>query len=102
MFYVYIIQSQFDKTYYKGFSIHPILRLQQHNNKETKYTSHKIPWVLVYIEILETKTLALKREKALKKYSHQQIEQLIEKRKGHFVPDGRIKKDTMIHWKCSP
>ena len=102
MFYVYIIQSQFDKTYYKGFSIHPILRLQQHNNKETKYTSHKIPWVLLYIKILGTKTLALKREKALKKYSHQQIEQLIESGKGHFVPDGRIKKDTMIHWKYLP
>ena len=76
MFYVYIIQSQVDKSYYKGFSTQPLVRLQEHNNQESAYTSHKIPWLLVHIELFESKTLALKREKALKKYSHQQIAQL--------------------------
>ena len=77
MFCVYIIQSQADNSYYKGYSTDPLLRLEQHNNKESAYTSAKTPWRLVYIEILDSKTEALKRERVLKKYSHNQIEQLV-------------------------
>ena len=51
---VYIIQSQLDGCYYKGYSEHPLLRLNQHNNKECVYTSHKTPWVLVYVEEMES------------------------------------------------
>jgi putative endonuclease len=75
-FYVYIIQSLKDNTYYKGFSEHPAQRLLQHNNGESQYTSNKVPWTLVYVEELLTKKDALIREKVLKKYSHSQIEQL--------------------------
>jgi putative endonuclease len=77
-FYVYIIQSQQDLSYYKGFSENPIKRLFQHNNGECKYTSTKIPWSHVYIEELLTKKAALIRERGLKKYSHVQIEKLIQ------------------------
>jgi len=76
MFYVYIIQSQKDKSFYKGFSTNPLIRLAQHNNKEAAYTSYKVPWALVHIEIYDNKPVALKREKVLKKYSRLQIEQL--------------------------
>ncbi|TDH29239.1 GIY-YIG nuclease family protein [Segetibacter sp. 3557_3] len=76
-FYVYIIQSQKDLSYYKGFTEDPVLRLQRHNSGESAYTRHKMPWKLVYLEILHTKKDALIREKVLKKYSHEQIEQLI-------------------------
>lgn len=75
--YVYILQSQVDDSYYKGYSENPLRRLAQHNNKESEYTSAKVPWQLVYIEFCDNKTEALKRERALKKYSHSQIEQLI-------------------------
>ena len=78
MFYVYIIQSLKDRSYYKGFTENPSQRILQHNNKESHYTSHKIPWQLVYIEIFTEKRLALKREVSLKKYSHKQIEVLID------------------------
>lgn len=77
MYYVYIIQSELDNSYYKGFSTQPILRLQQHNNKESTYTAGKTPWKLIHLEIFDDKTAALRREKVLKKYSHQQIAQLI-------------------------
>ncbi|MBP6022177.1 GIY-YIG nuclease family protein [Ferruginibacter sp.] len=73
MFYVYIIRSEKDGSFYKGFSLQPLTRLQQHNNKESKYTAAKIPWQLFHIEIFDNKTTALKREIVLKKYSHQQI-----------------------------
>ena len=76
-FYVYIIQSLVDKSYYKGFSEDPSVRLLQHNAGESQYTSGKIPWQLVYVEELLTKREALIREKALKKYSHSQIEGII-------------------------
>ncbi|MBW7913370.1 MAG: GIY-YIG nuclease family protein [Taibaiella sp.] len=76
-FYVYIIQSRVDTSYYKGFSEHPNLRIIQHNNAECYYTSTKMPWILVYVEELPTKKDALIREKTLKKYSHNQIGKLI-------------------------
>jgi len=76
-FYVYIIQSHADGSYYKGFSENPPKRLVQHNNGECQYTSLKMPWRLVYIEGLPTKREGLIRERVLKKYSHQQIQSLI-------------------------
>jgi len=36
-----------------------------------------MPWVLVYVEKLPAKREGLIRERVLKKYSHQQIQQLI-------------------------
>jgi len=76
-FYVYIIQSQADGSYYKGFSENPPNRLLQHNNEECTYTSRKTPWGLVYVEELPTKREALIRERGLKKYAHAQIQKLI-------------------------
>lgn len=73
--YVHIIQSLADGSFYKGYSENPLQRLSRHNNKLSQYTSSKVSWKLVYIEFCESKTFALKREKALKKYSHSQIEQ---------------------------
>ena len=76
-YYVYIIQSELDQSYYKGFSENPLNRLAAHNNGESTYTSIKIPWTLVYVEELTTKREALIRERALKKYSHAQVLSLI-------------------------
>ena len=76
-FFVYIIQSNLDQSYYKGFSENPLERLLYHNSGMSSYTSTKLPWRLVYIEELETKRDALIRERSLKKYSHSQIENLI-------------------------
>jgi putative endonuclease len=76
-YYTYIIRSDFDGSYYKGFSEQPFKRLEQHNNKESNYTSGKIPWQLICLQSFSTKKEALVREKVLKKYSHSQIEQLI-------------------------
>jgi putative endonuclease len=84
MYYVYIIQSLKDNSYYKGFSINPLKRLTQHNNKETNYTANKTPWQLVYIEIYHEKKEALQREKALKKYSQSQLQQLINSTKNQI------------------
>ena len=76
-YYVYIIQSQTNGNYYKGFSENPLNRLSQHNNGECLSTARKGPWFFVYIEELPTKKDALIRERSVKKYSHAQIEKLI-------------------------
>ncbi len=76
-FYVYILQSLKDKTYYKGFTENPSNRILQHNNAEMKYTSTKMPWVYVCIISFETKKEAIIAEKKIKKYDHSRLEKLI-------------------------
>ena len=76
-YYVYIIRSLKDSSYYKGYSIQPHFRLEEHNLGLSKYTSLKRPWVLVHLEVFALKSAALKREKHLKKYSNEQIQRLI-------------------------
>jgi putative endonuclease len=76
-YYVYILQSLKDGSYYKGYSENPFVRLQQHNAGESRYTSFKTPWKLVFIQSYDSKSAALIREKVLKKYSHSQIQQLL-------------------------
>ena len=67
MFYVYLIQSEVDASFYIGYTSNLELRIKQHNNGESIYSRRKKPWKLVYSEELVNKTSALKREKFLKK-----------------------------------
>jgi putative endonuclease len=76
-YYVYIIQSAVDNSYYKGFTENLLQRLALHNSGESTYTRRKIPWLIVYIEVFESKRESLIREKALKKYDHAQIQRLL-------------------------
>lgn len=69
-----------DGSYYVGWTNNIEKRLRAHNG-EIKggawYTSWKKPVELVYTEIHENKSLALKREHALKKLTHKQKDALI-------------------------
>ncbi len=76
-YYVYIIQSLADNSFYKGYTEFPLQRLSQHNNKESQYTSGKTPWKLVYVEQMNSKKEALIREKNLKKATVERIEALL-------------------------
>jgi len=76
-FYVYILQSEIDGSFYKGFTQDYALRLAQHNNGESIYTSTKMPWKLVYVEEQFSKYDAIKREKNLKKADRNRITALI-------------------------
>ncbi len=67
MFYVYLIQSEVDSSFYIGYTSNLELRIKQHNNGESIYSRRKKPWKLVYSEEFENKTFALKREQFLKK-----------------------------------
>jgi putative endonuclease len=77
-FYVYIIQSGRDGSFYKGSSQDPVKRLLDHNRGLSMYTSTKIPWKLVYVEELNTKRAMLIREKKLKRGNAKYYQQLID------------------------
>ena len=66
-FYVYIIQSLKDESFYIGSTADLAKRLSEHNSGMSTYTSAKMPWKLVYTEQYETRTDAMKREAFLKK-----------------------------------
>ncbi|WP_297703080.1 GIY-YIG nuclease family protein [uncultured Eudoraea sp.] len=66
MFFVYMIESAVDNSFYIGQTKDLIKRVQYHNEGLSKYTSKKIPWKLVYTEEFNTRTEAIKRERFLK------------------------------------
>ena len=76
-FYVYIIESQLDGTYYKGSSEEPARRLIEHNEGMSQYTKAKVPWKLVYVEELPSKREMLIREKKLKRGNKEYFKKLL-------------------------
>ncbi len=78
MFFVYIIQSLLDGSYYIGVTDDLAWRLWRHNDGWTKSTRGKRPWKIVYVERFTTKSEALKRERIIKAMkSRKYIERLI-------------------------
>jgi putative endonuclease len=72
-YFVYIIQSQKDLSFYIGYTNNLQNRLREHNEGTTRYTSKKRPWKLVYNEEYQDKTEAIKREKFLKKQKNKEF-----------------------------
>ena len=77
-YYVYILKSQRDGTYYIGYTEDLNRRMEEHNSEGNSYTNRKAPWDLVYFEGYTTKRSALAREKKLKTSSWHK-KQLIER-----------------------
>lgn len=70
--YVYILECA-DGSLYTGMTNHLTRRLAAHNaGKGAKYTKTRRPVRLRYSEELENRSLALRREAAIKKLSHAQ------------------------------
>jgi len=76
---LYILRCS-DATLYTGITVDLERRLNEHNSsdKGAKYTRSRRPTTLVYTEILETKSAALKREIAVKKMTRAQKEGLLQ------------------------
>ncbi|MBF0217483.1 MAG: GIY-YIG nuclease family protein [Candidatus Omnitrophica bacterium] len=66
MFFVYVLQSLKDESYYTGFAANVEARLEQHNNGLVEYTSPKRPLRLVWYCCFENRSKALQFEKYLK------------------------------------
>ncbi|NLI92464.1 MAG: GIY-YIG nuclease family protein [Peptococcaceae bacterium] len=66
MFFVYIVECK-DGTLYTGWTIDIDKRLSEHNQgKGAKYTRSRYPVVLKYLEKLESKQQACRREYRIK------------------------------------
>ena len=66
---VYILKCR-DESLYTGWTNNLEKRIKDHNNnKGAKYTRGRTPCELVYFEVYDTKSQALKREYEIKKLS---------------------------------
>jgi putative endonuclease len=75
---VYILKSKIRDTIYIGSTSNLERRLSEHNNGRTRSTKRYMPWVVHYVEQFATKSIAIKREKQLKKWKNRKrIEALI-------------------------
>ena len=78
-FFVYIVSCA-DATLYTGYAKDIAARLREHNGDEkggARYTRGRRPVELVYSEICETKSDAMKREYAIKQLSRAEKQHLI-------------------------
>ena len=76
-YYVYILQCE-DDSYYTGISEDLSLRMKLHwEGKGARYTKMHKPKNLVYVERYASLLDAMKREKQVKKLTHQQKHSLI-------------------------
>ena len=76
-FYVYILLCR-DGSFYTGYTKDLNERTKQHENgKGAKYTKAHRPQKLAYFELFSSRSSAMKRERAIKKLTHQQKQELI-------------------------
>ena len=65
-YFVYILRSQKESSYYIGHTRDLDSRLQRHNQGRVKYTKSKRPWDLVYFEEYPDRARAMAREQEIK------------------------------------
>ena len=65
-YFVYIIKSEKDGSYYVGHTQDLGSRLERHNQGRVNYTKPKRPWRLIYFEEHFDRSTAMKREGEIK------------------------------------
>jgi putative endonuclease len=76
-FYVYILKCR-DGSFYTGYTKDLTERTRQHQTgKGARYTKAHPPIGIAYVEMFESRSQAMKREREIKKLSHQQKQALI-------------------------
>ena len=65
-YYVYVLISKTDNSWYIGYTSNLDDRIKQHNEGRTITTSRKMPWEILYYEVSFNKEDAVAREKYLK------------------------------------
>lgn len=66
MYFVYVLQSLVNKRLYTGSAADVDIRLKQHNAGKSKYTKLTKPFILVYKEMYNSRSEAVRRELFLK------------------------------------
>jgi putative endonuclease len=81
-FFVYILQSLKDFSFYIGQTDDLDARMSKHFDGMSKYTASKRPWRLKYFEVFKTRREAIIREKQLKAWKNtEHYRELISRRK---------------------
>jgi putative endonuclease len=65
-YFLYILRSIKEGSYYIGSTQNVASRLERHNQGRTKYTKGGRPWELVYYEEYPDRSSAMQREKQIK------------------------------------
>ncbi|MBE9593188.1 MAG: GIY-YIG nuclease family protein [Proteobacteria bacterium] len=77
-FFAYIIKGLKDGSYCTVSTQNLPARLERHNQGRLRYTKHKIPWELVYLQEYHDRSIAMRKEKEIKnRKSRQFIESLV-------------------------
>jgi len=66
MYFVYILKSKRDGTYYYGSTADIEKRLREHNSGKMRYTKGHLPYEIHYYEEYETRKEAMNRERYFK------------------------------------
>lgn len=78
-YYVYILQSELDGSYYVGSTKDLDERLHRNNQGRSQHTKVKRPWKLVYYKEFSDRSSAVKRENQIKRRKDKEfIETLIQ------------------------
>jgi putative endonuclease len=82
-FYVYILLCR-DGSFYTGYTKNLDERTRLHESgKGARYTRIHKPKQVAYVELFDSRAKAMKREREIKKLSHQQKLNLINSRNTH-------------------
>ncbi|OFZ54531.1 MAG: endonuclease [Bacteroidetes bacterium RIFCSPHIGHO2_02_FULL_44_7] len=68
MYFVYILQSSKDSSYYIGHAQDLNIRLKRHNDGRVRSTKRKRPWKIIYTQSFHTKQEAYRQERRVKSY----------------------------------
>lgn len=83
MYYVYVLQSRKDNSFYVGYTSDLKRRLAEHNSGKSTATKYKVPYELIFYEAFLNSKDAKARENYLKSgWGWRSIKKLL---KNHFV-----------------
>ncbi|MFZ6035543.1 MAG: GIY-YIG nuclease family protein [Patescibacteria group bacterium] len=81
VYYVYILHSNLDGTYYTGSCKNIQARLQMHNAGNVRSTRNRRPWQIVHQETYNSHSEAVRRERQVKSWKKRAaIERLFKKK----------------------
>ncbi|NJN42805.1 MAG: GIY-YIG nuclease family protein [Flammeovirgaceae bacterium] len=92
MYFVYILQSQKNSSFYKGSTNNLSRRVAEHNAAKDFSTARFIPWNLVWFTQKPSKSQAMVLEKKIKNLSIERTLSFILKYPSEKVPGIKIEK----------
>ena len=78
-YYVYILQSQVNCSFYKGSTDNLVRRVNDHNKGKVTFSSKFRPWNLVWFTTKDTRSEAVALEMKLKNLSVTRLKEFIKK-----------------------